>query len=168
MKKTALIYSFHTSKTQKVAEKIQEDFGKAPIVAMNVESITEKEFLSHDNLILGASTWFDGELPNFWDEFVPAIEDMDLHGKTIAIFGNGDQIAYGDNFVDAIGILANLLESRGAKIVGMVPASSYTFIHSRAQRGDLLAGLALDWENQPKLNNPRIKAWVAQLKKELP
>jgi flavodoxin I len=47
--------------------------------------LTEKTFLSYDNLILGVPTWFDGELPNYWDEFVPALEDLDLKGKTVAI-----------------------------------------------------------------------------------
>ncbi|HRY98197.1 MAG TPA: flavodoxin [Bacteroidales bacterium] len=168
MKKTAIVFSFHTNKTRKIAEKIREEFGKASIDMVNAEEITPKQFLSYDNLILGASTWFDGELPNFWDEFVPAMEDLDMKGKTVAIFGNGDQKEYPDNFVDAIGILADLLESRGASIVGMTPLTGYTFTRSRAQRGDRFAGLPLDWENQPRQNSPRVKAWVEQLKKELP
>lgn len=167
MKKTALIYSFNTVKTKKVAEKIKDAFGKAPVEMVNAEDITEKEFLKYDNLILGASTWFDGELPNFWDEFVPAIEDMDLSGKTVAIFGNGNQTEYSQNFADAIGILADLLESCGATLVGLTSNEGYTYERSRAERGDQLAGLALDWENQARKTNGRVKAWVEQLRNEL-
>jgi flavodoxin I len=42
------------------------------------EEISEEIFTAYDQMILGVSTWFDGELPNYWDEFVPAIEDMNL------------------------------------------------------------------------------------------
>ncbi len=133
---------------------------------VNVETLTEEKFRSFYNLILGVPTWFDGELPNYWDEFVPAIEDMNLGNKCIAIFGSGDQKGYPENFVDAIGIMADLLESRGAKLVGFTPVEGYNFESSRAQRGDKLTGLALDFENQAKMNKERIAKWVQQLKKE--
>lgn len=168
MKKTAIVYSFNTVKTSKIAESIRKEFGASAPEMLNAEEITEEVFLSYDNLILGASTWFDGELPNFWDEFIPALEDLDLKGKTVAVFGNGDQIKYPENFVDAIGILSDLLASRGAKIVGYTSIKGYEFESSRAQDGDHFKGLALDWENQARKNASRVKAWVAQLKKELP
>jgi flavodoxin I len=164
MKKTAIVYSFNTQKTTKIAEKIRDEFGKEKVDMVNVEDVTEEKFLAYDRMILGASTWFDGELPNFWDEFVPAIEEMDLKGKSFALFGNGDQKKYGENFVDALGILANLIESRGGEIIGYTSAKDYNFERSRALRGDQFCGLALDWENQPRKNNSRVKDWVAQLK----
>ncbi|HQK37429.1 MAG TPA: flavodoxin domain-containing protein, partial [Bacteroidales bacterium] len=72
MNKIALIYSFNTKKTSIIAGKILEKFGSDLIDPINAEEIDEKTFLSYDNLILGVPTWFDGELPNYWDEFVPA------------------------------------------------------------------------------------------------
>lgn len=48
-------------------------------------------------MIVGASTWFDGELPTYWDELVPELESLDLKGKKVAIFGLGDQKNYPDN-----------------------------------------------------------------------
>ncbi|MBP7850532.1 MAG: flavodoxin [Lentimicrobiaceae bacterium] len=167
MKKTAIIYSFNTVKTAKAAEKIREAFGKEKVDLVNAEDITEKTFLSYDNLILGVPTWFDGELPNYWDEFVPALEDLDLKGKTVAIFGNGDQKGYPQNFVDGIGLMAVLLRRLGAKIVGYTSTKGYTYEASRAVEGDQFCGLALDYENQARLNGSRIKDWVAQLQKEL-
>lgn len=168
MKKTAIIYSYNTVKTAKAAKKIKEAFGKTAIAEVNVETITEKELLAFDNLILGVPTWFDGELPNYWDEFVPAIEDLDLSGKTLAIFGNGDQVGYPDNFVDGIGIMADIMEARGARLVGFTSVEGYRFDKSKAQRGDQFCGLALDFENQARQNTSRIKAWVEQLQEELP
>ncbi len=165
MKKIALIYSFNTNKTSQAAKKIGEEWGDA-VVHVNVEKITEKEFLSYDKMILGVATWFDGELPNYWDEFLPALEDMKLKGKTVAIFGNGNQKDYPENFVDGIGILGELLESRGARLIGFTSAKDYTFESSRALRGDEFCGLALDFENEASKVNGKIKKWTEQLKKE--
>ncbi len=166
MKKTAIIYSFNTKKTGKVAERIREYFNDDQVEMINAEVITEEIFLSFDQIIMGVATWFDGELPNFWDEFVPALEDMDLSGKKIALFGLGDQKGYPENFLDGVGVMAEILEEQGANLVGFTSIEGYEFESSRALRGDQFAGLAIDYENQGSMNKERIGAWVDQLKKE--
>jgi len=165
MDKIGLFYSFNTKKTAQAAEKILQEFGNG-IEKVNAETITEKELLSYKNLILGVPTWFDGELPNYWDEFVPALEDMNLKGKNVAIFGNGNQKDYPENFVDGIGIIARILERRGARLVGLTSLKGYEFESSQAVRGDQFAGLALDFENQSSKVGQQIKKWAEQLKKE--
>jgi flavodoxin I len=130
------------------------------------ETLTEEQFTKYENMILGVPTWFDGELPNYWDEFVPALEDLDLKGKKVAIYGAGDQKGYPENFVDGIGIMAQLVEQQGAKLVGFTSTKGYTFESSKAQREDRFAGLALDFENQVSMNKDRIASWCEQLKKE--
>lgn len=165
MDKIGLIYSFNTRKTTQAAEKIAKEIGNS-IEKVNAETLTEEQFLSFQNMILGVPTWFDGELPNYWDEFVPALEDLDLKGKKIAIFGNGDQKGYPENFVDGIGIMAKLLESRGAQIVGFSSLDGYEFEASQAIRDNQFMGLALDFESQSSQVPSKIKKWVEQLKKE--
>ncbi len=166
MNKTALIYSFNTKKTGKVAERIKEEFADDQLIPLNAEEITEESFLSFDQFILGVPTWFDGELPNYWDEFVPALEDMDLKGKKFALFGLGDQKGYPENFLDGVGIMAGILEGQGAKLVGFTSTEGYEFESSRAARGEQFTGLAIDYENQGSMNKQRVKAWVGQLKGE--
>lgn len=166
MSKTAIIYSFHTQKSKKVAEKIIDAFGKDQIEVVNAEELTKETFEKYDHFILSAPTWFDGELPNYWDEFVPDLEEMDLSKKTFAIFGLGDQKGYPENFCDAIGILAEILEGCGAKIVGETSIEGYTYESSRAQRGEKFIGLPLDQENQARLTKERVANWVEKLKKD--
>ena len=166
MKKTAIIYSFNSTKTAKIAEKIQNVFKDKSIEMVNAEDITEEQFLAYDNYILGVPTWFDGELPNYWDEFVPALEDLKLKGKTFALFGLGDQIGYPENFVDGMGIMAEILEAQGASLVGFTSTRGYEFESSRAVRGEQFSGLAIDYENQGSLNKERVAAWVEQLRSE--
>jgi flavodoxin I len=166
MKKIGLIYSFNSNKTAKIAEKIKEELKGSPLELVNAETITETQFLQFDNLILGVPTWFDGELPSYWDEFGPAIEDMDLKSKHIALYGLGDQIGYPENFLDAVGIMAQLLESKGATIVGKTSTQGYTFESSKARQKDKFLGLAIDFESQANKNKERVKEWVKQLLSE--
>jgi flavodoxin I len=167
MSKIGLFYSFNTTKTMQAAKKIAAEFGEDAVQHVNVEKTDESEFLSFKYLILGVPTWFDGELPNYWDEFVPALKDMVLTGKTIAIFGNADQKGYPENFADAVGIMAGIVEGLGAKVTGFTKTGGYKFEKSRALRGTEFTGLILDFENNPGQIDAKIRDWVQQLKKEM-
>ncbi len=165
MSKTGIFYSFNSKKTAKAAEKIIEEFGADfKVVPVNAEGLTEELFLSFNNLILGVPTWFDGELPNYWDEFVPALEDLDLKGKTIAIYGLGNQVEYPENFGDAVGIMVNLVQERGAKVIGSTSTKGYNYESSRAEVDGKFVGLILDQETQPRLSKERIASWVSDIK----
>ncbi len=167
MRKAAIIYSFNTQKSKKVAEKIVAAFGEKNIEAINAEELTKSVFENFDHFILSSPTWFDGELPNYWDEFIPDLEEMNLEGKTFAVFGLGDQKGYSENFCDAIGILVEILENCGAKIIGHTSIDGYNYESSRAERDGKFVGLPIDQENQARLTKARVESWVAQLKKEM-
>jgi flavodoxin I len=166
MNKTAIVYSYNSRKSKKISEKIINAFGKSLIDQINAEEVGKDIINKYNQFIFSVPTWFDGELPNYWDEFIPDFEEMDLKGKKFAIFGLGDQKNYSENFCDAIGMMAEIIEGRGGTIVGQTSAEGYTFEASRALRGDIFAGLPLDQENQARLTADRIKKWVDQLKKE--
>ncbi len=92
---------------------------------------------------------------------------MKLKGKTIALFGLGDQKGYPENFLDGIGLLAEIFEAQGAKIVGFTSTEGYAYESSRAERGDQFCGLGIDYESQGSKNKDRVNAWVEKLKLEL-
>lgn len=166
MKKIGLFYVANAVKTSQVAKKIREALGAENIDIIPVEKAWGDDFKSYDNLIVGVSTWFDGELPTSWDELIPELETLDLKGKKIALFGLGDQLNYPDNFVDGLGILGEAFEKAGASLVGFTSAENYTFNHSKALRNDKWCGLVVDVENQPKLTDKRVKDWCEKLKRE--
>ncbi len=83
MKKTALIYSFNTVKSAKIAAKIKDAFQDESLEMLNTEELNAGKFMEYDNLIMGVPTWFDGELPNYWDEFLPELEEQDMKGKAL-------------------------------------------------------------------------------------
>lgn len=167
MKTIGLFYSTETTKTAKVAKKIQEALSDINFTVVPVENSWEKDFEAYDILIVGTSTWFDGELPNYWDELLPRIKSLNLKGKKVALFGLGDQTGYPDNFADGIGILAETFETAGVSIIGQTSSAGYQFNQSKAVRNHKFLGLILDIENQAGKTDERIKNWVQQMKEEL-
>ena len=166
MKKIGLFYSFNSRKTAKIAGVIHNSFSGDDVQPVNVDEVKIEHFLEFENLIIGVPTWFDGELPNYWDELLPGLEEIDFSNKKIAVFGLGDQKGYPENFCDAIGIMATFFEEKGALIMGQIPVEGYTFEGSKAVKNGKFMGLALDQENQARLTNGRIENWVANLKNE--
>jgi flavodoxin I len=166
MKTIGIFYGTETTKTAQIAKKIQEAFGDNPIDVIDVEKAWKEDFEKHDYIIAGVSTWFDGELPTYWDELVPLLKTLKLKNKKVAIFGLGDQVKYPDNFVDGIGLLASVFESAGAKIVGYTSVDGYKFNHSQALANNQFKGLAIDIENQSAKTKQRITEWVKTLKEE--
>jgi flavodoxin I len=166
MKKIAVVYSFNSNKSAKIASKIAESFTNFSVEQLNVESCKGNEFLLFDGYVLSVPTWFDGELPNYWDEILPALENMEFNGKKFALYGLGDQKNYPENFCDAVGILGEFFEKRGGKIIGYTSREGYSFESSKALKDNALTGLLLDQENQSKLSDDRIHKWVNQLEQE--
>jgi flavodoxin I len=171
MGKIGVFFASDTGRTRLVAKQIARKLGDAADAPVNIGRTTPAAFLAYDRLIVGSPTLGDGMLPGQstgltqagWEEFLPQIADADLAGKTIAIFGLGDQKKYPGEFVDAIGLLHDAFAARGARLVGRWPAAGYEFKASLALDGDEFLGLALDQHLQPLLSEGRIDAWLASL-----
>lgn len=165
--KVGLFYGSSTGTTQAVAFEIRDAWqaaGMEAIEAVNIAHLqTLQTLLDYEYLLLGLSTWNIGELQDDWDNAFPKLEDMDFSGKKIALFGVGDQIAYPDNFLDALGILGHELRERGATLYGFVSTESYDFDASAGVEGDQFMGLGIDDANQGKLSEARIQNWVEQV-----
>ncbi|MDD2197321.1 MAG: flavodoxin domain-containing protein [Bacteroidales bacterium] len=165
--KATIIYSHKAIKTTKAANLIKKSMGLKSLKDVDVDEINVKVMKDNDLLILGSPSWFDGELAGYWDELVPEIEDTDFSNTKIAIFGNGDQKGYPENFGDAVGLLAEIFESSGATIIGKTSAKEYTFESSKALVGEEFTGLILDFENQRDMNGSRVEHWTKGLLEEL-
>jgi flavodoxin I len=166
MKRIGLFYGKNTIKTASIAKKIQDAFGDTKINLVSIEDAWQNDFEAYDYLIAGVSTWFDGELPSYWDEIIPILSTLNLKNKKVAIFGLGDQVNYPDNFVDGIGFLAEAFVSAGVELVGRTSPEGYEFNQSKALNEDQFLGLVLDIENQPDKTDKRVRDWVEKLKKE--
>ena len=175
MARIGIFFGTDTGRTRLIAKQIAKKLGDAADAPVNIGRTTLADFLAYDALIVGSPTLGDGMLPGescglsqpSWEEFVPQLAAADLTGKTIAIFGLGDQKKYAHEFVDAIGILHDAFVARGARVVGRWPTAGYDFEASQAVDGDEFLGLALDQHHQPVLTEERITTWLAQITPEL-
>ncbi|AXQ95221.1 flavodoxin [Cereibacter azotoformans] len=172
MTRIGLFFGTDTGKTRKVARQIKALFDDGLMAKpVNVNRAEVETFMSYDYLILGTPTMGEGQLPGAsadcaeesWEEFLPRLEDRDFTGKTIAIFGLGDQVTYPLEFVNAIFILADFFESRGATIVGRWPVEGYEFEESLAVVDGAFLGLALDLDNQSDQTEARLAGWLKSI-----
>ncbi len=165
-RKIGLFYGTQTGKTESAAEIIRDEFGGDIVTLVDVSQADASDFDEYECIIVGCPTWNIGELQSDWDGLYQELDNADFSGKTVAYFGTGDQIGYADNFQDAIGIIEEKISERGGKTVGYTSIDGYDFNESKAVKNGKFCGLALDEDNQPDQTDVRVKAWVAQLKKE--
>ena len=160
MKKTIVVFGSSTGTCEAIAEKIARKLG---CEVMDVQNLTVEVVESHENLILGTSTWGAGELQDDWYDGLKVLQGADLSGKTIALFGCGDCESYSDTFVGGIGELYNGIKASGARFVGAVDTDGYSFDDSEAVIDGKFIGLPLDDVNEDDKTDTRIDAWIAEI-----
>lgn len=156
-----LFYGSSTCYTEMTAEKILRHLGPERVDCHNIADHPIALANNYDYLILGIPTWDYGELQEDWENIWPELDSVDVAGKSIALFGQGDQIGYPEWFLDAMGYLHDKLVAAGAQPAGYWPVAGYTFEGSKALTDDQqwFVGLALDDENQFELSDTRIAEW---------
>lgn len=170
----AIYFGTDTGRTRRIAKLIAQKLGDAALAPANIGRTTVDDFLAHERLILGTPTYGEGTLPGLstgmtqesWEEFLPRLQGCDMRGKTVALFGLGDQDKYAGEFVDAMLLIHDAVTDCGARVVGAWPAQGYSFRASQALVGDHFVGLALDQVNQAALSEARVEAWLAQVRRE--
>ena len=164
--KTGLFYGSTTCYTEMAAEKMRAIIGEELVDIRNVKETPLAEMADYDFLILGISTWDFGEIQEDWNEIWDQIDGLSLNGKTVALFGLGDQEGYGEWYLDAMGMLHDELKKTGANLIGYWPNDeSYEFEASKAltEDGSQFVGLALDEDSQYELSDERIATWIEQV-----
>ncbi len=176
MARIGIFFGSNTGNTRKIAKMIRKRFPDDALFAdpLNVNKATPELLAGFSHLILGTPTLGDGALPGLdndcqnpsWAEFLPQLADADFSGKTVALYGLGDQEKYGDNFCDALGALYDFVVARGARVVGAWPTDGYDFIASKAERGGEFVGLVQDLDNQKMLLETRLEDWLKRIAPE--
>ena len=177
-----LYFGTQTGKTEQVCGIIKNELGDAVSDAVDVSEGDLEHFPNLDGLICGIPTWNTGaeELRSGtnWDNLLEKIAELDLKDKPVAIFGLGDSVGYGEDFVDAMEELHRFFEKAGAKMVGYVPLDDYTFVSSRCltphlneitkpEDGEKFCGLPVDEDSENEKTEDRVKNWCTQLKSEM-
>jgi flavodoxin II len=167
--KIGLFYGSSTCYTEIVAEKIQACIGEELVDIYNIKETGLSKINDYDILIFGISTWDYGELQEDWGSLWHEVCGLSVQDKIIALFGLGDQEAYGEWFVDALGMLHTELQPQSPKFIGQWSVESYTFSASKALTADSknFVGLAIDEDTQYELSDERIDQWCLQILEEI-
>lgn len=164
---TGLFYGSTNGEAESVAETIKAALGPSLNIYQNIGNTAPKDLEGCDAIILGISTWNVGQLQADWDVFWPKMDQTNLTGKKVAIFGLGDQVAYADSYQDAVGMLADKVAERGGTIVGKTAPDGQTFTSTKVLKDGKFQGLCIDAINQDDKTAERVGNWVPQIKAEL-
>jgi flavodoxin I len=117
MEKAIVVYGSTTGNTEQMASWITEMLaGLDYVVAMkNVTDASPGELADYDLILLGSSTWGEGELQEDFEPFYEQMDDIGLKGKKAAVFGPGDS-SY-ELFCKAVDMLEEKLSELEAEVV---------------------------------------------------
>ncbi|HZG13753.1 MAG TPA: flavodoxin [Candidatus Bathyarchaeia archaeon] len=117
MSSLIMIYASMTGNTGEIAEAIAEGVREAglDLVEKEVMDASASELKQYDGILLGAYTWGDGELPDEFLDFYEDMDQLDLSGKKVAVFGSCDS-AY-EHVGAAVDLLIAKATERGAEVV---------------------------------------------------
>ncbi|NCB64389.1 MAG: flavodoxin FldA [Clostridia bacterium] len=121
MGSVSIFYGSTTGNTEEVAELMARELGNAVETIKDIAKASAADFKAAENLLLGTSTWDDGQLQQDWEYFFPQLDTIDLTGKKVALFGLGNAQGFSGQFVDALGKLYHKVAERGATICGYWP-----------------------------------------------
>ncbi|MEW7278711.1 flavodoxin [Aquimarina sp. 2201CG1-2-11] len=170
MQKIALFYGSDTGCTDDVTKDFTSLWGAEELDVREIGDVSKEDFDDFDVFIFGLSTWYDGDLQSDWEAFFDDFQEIDFTNKVVAIYGLGDQIGYGEYFIDGVGILAKVVIENGGEVIGHWPYEGYRFTDSVAAIEDkegYFYGLAIDHDNESQLTDKRLEKWITQVKSEL-
>ncbi|WP_072550646.1 flavodoxin FldA [Candidatus Fukatsuia symbiotica] len=163
-----IFFGSDTGNTENIAKTIREQLSQEIAQVYDIAKSSKEDLEKFDILLLGIPTWYYGEAQCDWDDFFSTLKEIDFSRKLVALFGCGDQEDYAEYFCDAMGTVRDIIESRGATIVGHWPVEGYYFEASKGLVDDKhFIGLAIDEDRQPELTEERVKTWVKQISEEL-
>lgn len=164
----ALFYGSDTGNTEAVTQDFVDLWTLTPLTVISADAMKVSDYDHHDVIIIGLSTWYDGDLQSDFEEFFDDFKTIDFTNKIVAIYGLGDQHGYAEYFVDGIGILAREVEANGGTIIGHWPCKDYDYESSKAQyTEELFYGLALDDDNEMHKTPERLRSWIDQITSEI-
>lgn len=164
----AIYYGSNNGNTENIAKIVQQQLGGKEAVKLYDVALLDNadSMLGFDLLLWGCPTWGEGDLQDDWESFYENLDSINLSGKTVALFGLGDQDSYGHEFISALKILHDKAQQCGAKIIGYWPDDGYEYDSSESVSDGYFCGLAIDEDNQEELTNARVEQWCGQLKQE--
>ena len=116
MEKAIVVYGSSTGNTEILASALTEELkSRFDVTARNVLDVTPQDIVDYDLIVLGSSTWDEGELQDDFRDFYYDMDQLDLSGKKVAVFGPGD--SSWDEFCRAVDLLEEKSQELKANLV---------------------------------------------------
>lgn len=169
MAKVGIFFGSSSGVTRGAAELLAEQFSESELIDMEEDYDGLEQFEDFDVLLIGSSTWGQGDPQRDWiDPLYDISNDQpDFSGKKVAFFGAGDQRTHGEHFLSALGKMHDLFVSLGAEACGFTSTEGYEYEFSLAEKDGKFCGLGIDDVNQEELTEDRVVCWAHQLKIEI-
>lgn len=110
MGKVLMLYASMTGNTELMAEiiaEVVENRGHEVVTkTFDLDPIDVEELLEYDGVLVGTYSWDDGELPYEAEDFYEELDDVDITGKIVGVFGSGD------SFYDSYGGASQMMGER--------------------------------------------------------
>ena len=149
MTKTLILYGSLTGNTEYVAQKIQQILtsAKKTVQLKNANQTSAEELNNYQYLVLGSSTWDEGQLQYDFEAFMAELKAKppDLKAKKIAVFGCGDS-SY-EQFCAAVDTLEKKFQALGGE--------------------KIITGLKIDGIPQLPENKTKVEEWAKELAEKL-
>src|SRR5690625_3531421 len=94
MSKIFMVYASQTGNTEIITDILEEQLNKqgheVVVKSFDFDDIPMDALVDYDAVLIGTYTWDDGELPYEVEDFYNEMEDIDLTGHIIGVYGSAD------------------------------------------------------------------------------
>ncbi len=166
MKKIGIFYGTTTGTTKDIAEMIGSELNVAENDIHDVATTSPSTVGDYDVLLIGASTWGDGDLQADMATWLDGVGALDLRGKEVAIFGCGDD-SMSETFCNGVGEIYHRLHDAHPEFIAPFNNEGYEYSHSESDVKGMIVGLCIDNINHPDETLSRVREWCAIVKSEI-
>lgn len=117
--KVALVFASMTGNTEEITEIIAEKLKKLDVsynlFQIDLDDLMADDLMDYQAILFGTYTWGDGDLPYEIEDFYEDLEDVDLTGRIVGLFGSCD--SFYPNYGTALDMMSERFQQIGAKVV---------------------------------------------------
>lgn len=114
-----IVFTSMTGNTEEMSEIIEAKIKSLDVTVstfqIDFDNISAKDLSSYDAILLGTYTWGDGDLPYEIEDFYDDLEDVNLIGKKVGLFGSCD--SFYPEYGAAIEKMSDRFKESGADII---------------------------------------------------
>jgi flavodoxin I len=159
-KKVLIAYATNRGNAKAVAEKLGAKIPGSQVV--NIAETEAAALKEYDYLILGTSSIGRGEMLKPWKDKIEDVAALDFSGKTVALFGLGNQAYHADTFAEGVSHIYDALKGK-VTIEGATSTDGYKYDTSKSVVDNKFVGLILDQDAEADKADVRIDAWLKTL-----